>query len=212
MLMTPRHWVVVRTLLVSPLSGTTVCVLATWTSFAGSSSRLFAIMKTTSAAAFFLRFRSPMAMPAATRFGFFFHLLTRRFGLCGSGLHLRWENLRFFSFEIICSRSSWASSLHSLGHMLSLYLVADHFVSSWMLVSLNLTFVGLKPFTTCKACTRICFEYEVIVKSPSIEHTMVRQDLIVEPGAALATLNFVQSVFSGDARGFLVPHARADFA
>lgn len=53
MLMKPRHWVAVRTPLVSPLSGTTVCVLATWTSFAGSSSRLFAIMKRALAAAFF---------------------------------------------------------------------------------------------------------------------------------------------------------------
>lgn len=201
-----------RTPLVSPLSGTTVCVLATWTSFAGSSSRLFAIMKRALAAAFFCASGARWPCLQLLVLFFFFHLVTRRFELCGSGLHLRWENLRFFSFEIICSRSSWASSPHSLGHMLSLYLAADHFVSSWMLVSLNLTFVGLKPLTTGKACTRICFEYEVIVKGPSIEHTMVRQDLIVEPDAALATLNFVQSVFSGDARGFLVPHARADFA
>ena len=43
-----------------------------------------------------------------------------------------------------------------------------------------------------------------------IEHAMVSQNLMVEPDEALATLNFVQSVFRGDARGFFCPFARAN--
>lgn len=104
--------------------------------------------------------------------------------------------MRSFSFKIICLRSSWESSPHYPGHILSLSLAADHFV-------LELD-VGLKPLTTCKACTWNCFEYEVNVKDLGIEHTMGSQDLIVEPDETLAALNFVQSFFSGDARGFLV--------
>lgn len=41
---------------------------------------------------------------------------------------------------------------------------------------------------------------------------MVTQDLMVKLDATLATLNLVQSVFSDDARGFLVSPAREDLA